>query len=70
MTGKVGRDKVHIHVVSDVLSLKCICMLYTSIAVKKASGDSSVQWKAWGIPSMFVASVRLWRLNGRFRLAV
>jgi hypothetical protein len=44
--------------------------VYTSIAVKKTSGDSSAQGKAWGIPSVFVALVRLWRLHGRLRLAV
>jgi hypothetical protein len=32
-------------------------MLYISFAVKKPSGDSSAQWKAWGIPSVFVALV-------------
>jgi len=37
---------------------------------EKPSGDSSAEWKAWGIPSLFVALVRPWRLHGRFRLAV
>ena len=40
------------------LEVKYIVMLYISIAVIKPSGDSSAQWKAWGIPSVFVALVQ------------
>jgi len=54
----------------SALSLKYIYMLYTFCDVKKPSGVSSAKRKAWGIPSMSVALVRLWRLHGRFRLAV
>jgi hypothetical protein len=34
---------------------------------EKTKGDSSARWKAWGIPSVFVALVRPWRLPGRFQ---
>lgn len=65
MTGKVDRDEVYIHVLSNVLWVKCLQFKVHMHVVhfdccEKPSGGSSAQWKPWGIPSVFMVSVHPW----------
>ena len=66
----MDRDKVYMHVVSDALCVKYLEFKVHMHVVhfdcyEKPSGSSSAEWKALGIPRVFVDSVRPWRLHRR-----